>query len=45
MIHEDNKKQQPEVQDFAIENFLGSEKKQPAQEQQAVTHRNDFTAP
>jgi hypothetical protein len=45
MIHEDNKKQQPEVQDFSIENFLGSEKKKSAQEQQAVTHRDDFTAP
>jgi len=41
MIHEDNKKQQPEGQDFSLENFLGYEKKQPAQEQ----HRDDFTAP
>jgi|SRR5690554_6284495 len=41
MIHEDNKKQQPESQDFSLENFLGYEKKQPAQEQ----HRDDLTKP
>ncbi len=41
MIHEENKTQQPEAQDFSLENFLGYEKKQPAQEQ----HRDDFTAP
>lgn len=41
MIHEDDKKQQPEVQDFSLENFLGYEKKQPVQEQ----HRDDLTAP
>ncbi|HCZ8394155.1 TPA: DUF3408 domain-containing protein [Elizabethkingia anophelis] len=41
MIHEEDKKQQPEAQDFSLENFLGGEKKQPVQEQ----HRDDFTAP
>lgn len=40
MLHEDNKKQQPEAQDFSLENFLGYEKKQPAQEH----HRDDLTA-
>lgn len=40
MIHEEDKKQQPETQDFSLENFLGYEKKQPAQEQ----HRDDLTA-
>lgn len=28
MIHEENKKQQPEAQDFSLENFIGTEKKQ-----------------
>jgi hypothetical protein len=41
MIHEDNKKQQPEGQDFSLENFLGYEKKQLVQEQ----HLDDFTTP
>lgn len=41
MIHEDNKKQQSEMQDFSLENFIGYEKKQPVQEQ----HRDDLTAP
>ena len=45
MINEDDKKQQPEVQDFSIENFLGDEKKQPSAEQQAVRHQDDFTKP
>ena len=45
MIHEDNKKQQPEVQDFSIENFLTDKKKQSSTEQQAVTHREDFAKP
>jgi len=40
MIHEDDKKQQPEAQDFSLENFLGYEKKQPAEKQ----HRDDLTA-
>ncbi|MCC2598514.1 MULTISPECIES: DUF3408 domain-containing protein [Bacteroidota] len=43
MIHEDDKKQQSEVQDFSLENFIGYEKKQPVQEQQAVTNRDNFT--
>jgi len=42
MIQEDDKKQQPEVQDF-MEMIVGSDKKNPQQEQQAVTHRDDFT--
>ena len=45
MINEDDKKQQPEVQDFSIENFVGDEKKQPSTEQQAVRHQDDFTKP
>jgi hypothetical protein len=45
MINEDDKKQQPEVQDFSIENFLGDEKKQPSTKQQAVRHQDDFTKP
>ena len=40
MIHEENKKQQPEAQDFSLENFIGTEKKQAVQEQQTVTHRD-----
>jgi|SRR5690606_16449966 len=40
MIHEDDKKQQSEVQDFSLENFLGYDKKQ-----QAVTNRDDLNAP
>ncbi len=39
MIHEENKKQQSEAQDFSLENFLGGEKKQPTETQQ------DDTAP
>lgn len=42
MIHEENKKQQLEEQDF-MEMIIGSDKKNPQQEQQAVTHRDDFT--
>lgn len=42
MIHEENKNQKPEKEDFSIENFLTDEKKQPLTEQQAVTHREDF---
>jgi hypothetical protein len=45
MIHEENKNQQPEKEDFSIENFLTDEKKQPLTEQQAVTHRADFAKP
>ncbi|KQS45706.1 MAG: DUF3408 domain-containing protein [Flavobacteriaceae bacterium] len=45
MIHEENKNQQPEKEDFSIENFLTDEKKQPLTEQQAVTHREDFAKP
>lgn len=44
MIHEEDKKQQPEEQDF-MEMIIGSDKKNPQQEQQAVTHQDDFTAP
>ncbi|RBI91754.1 conjugal transfer protein TraB [Elizabethkingia miricola] len=43
MIHEENKKQQPEEHDF-MEMIIGSDKKNPQQEQQTVTHRDDFTA-
>ncbi|WP_313386708.1 DUF3408 domain-containing protein [Chishuiella sp.] len=45
MIHEENKKQQPEKEDFSIENFLTDEKKQPLIEQQEATHRKDFAKP
>ena len=45
MIHEENKNQQPEKEDFSIENFLTDEKKQPLTEQQTVTHREDFAKP
>ena len=45
MIHEENKNQQPEKEDFSIENFLTDEKKQSFTEQQAVTHRADFAKP
>lgn len=34
MIHEENKNQQPEKEDFSIENFLTDEKKQSFTEQQ-----------
>lgn len=40
MIHEENKNQQPEKEDFFIENFLTDEKKQ-----QGITHREDFAKP
>lgn len=42
MIHENDKKQQPEEQDF-IEMIVGNDKKNTQQEQQAVTHQDDFT--
>ena len=45
MVHEENKNQQPEKEDFSIENFLTDEKKQPFTEQQVVTHREDFAKP
>lgn len=45
MIHEENKNQQPEKEDFSLENFLTEEKKKPLMEQQGVTHRKDFTKP
>lgn len=44
MINKDEK-QQPEVRDFSIENFLGDEKKQSSTEQQVVRHKVDFTKP
>lgn len=43
MIHEENKKQQPQEQDF-MKMIIGNDKKNPQQEQQTVTHRDDFTA-
>jgi len=45
MIHEENKNQQPEKENFSIENFLTDEKKQPLVEQKEVTHRKDFAKP
>ena len=45
MIHEENKNQQPETEDFFIENFITDEKKQPSTGQQAVKHREDFAKP
>ncbi|MEG0916013.1 MAG: DUF3408 domain-containing protein [Erysipelotrichaceae bacterium] len=45
MIHEENKNQQPEKEDFFLENFLDGEKKQPLTQQQEVTHRKDFAKP
>lgn len=44
MIHEENKKQESEEQDF-MEMIIGNDKKNPQQEQQAVTHREDFAKP
>lgn len=41
----ENEKQQPEVQDFSIENFLGDEKKPPSTEQRVEKHKVDFTKP
>lgn len=45
MIHEENKNQQPEKEDFSIENFLTDEKKQPLMKQQGATNRKDFAKP
>ena len=42
MIHKENKKQPSEERDF-MEMIIGNEKKNPQQEQQTVTHRDDFT--
>lgn len=39
----ENEKQQPELQDFSIENFFGDEKKQPSTEQRVERHKVDFT--
>ena len=44
MIHEEDKKQQPEEQDF-MEMIIGYDKKNPQQEKQTVTHRDDFAKP
>src|SRR5690554_1226018 len=44
MIDEENKNQPSETQDFSLENFLGGEKKQPAQEQNTIPHSDDLTA-
>lgn len=43
MIHEENKKQQSEAQDFSLENFLGGEKKQPTETQQDDTRNGRKT--
>lgn len=45
MIHEENKKQNPETEDFSIEDFIGTNREKPVQEQQAVTHVGDFSKP
>lgn len=44
MIHEKDKKPQSEEQDF-MEMIIGSDKKNPQQEQHAATHQVDFTKP
>ncbi|WP_243389299.1 DUF3408 domain-containing protein [Avrilella dinanensis] len=44
MIHEENKKQQSEEQDF-MEMIIGNDKKNSQQEQQTITHQVDFTKP
>ena len=41
MIHEENKKQQAETDDF-IENFLTDERKKPVQEQPTETQQDEF---
>lgn len=43
MIHEENKNQQPEIENFSIENFLTDEKKEPEQEQNTLLHSDDLT--
>lgn len=45
MIHEEDKKQQPEAQDFSLENFLGGEKKPPVQEQPTETQQDGSAKP
>lgn len=45
MIHEENKKQQPEAQDFSIEKFIGDEKKQSVQEQPTETQQDGSAKP
>jgi len=44
MIHEENKNQQPEKEDF-MEMIIGNDKKNPQQEKQTVTNRDDFAKP
>lgn len=44
MIHEEDKKQQPEEQDF-MEMIIGNDKKNPQQEKQTVINRDDFAKP
>src|SRR5690606_41430400 len=43
MIHEENKNQQPETENFSIENFLTDEKKKTEQEQNTLPHSDDLT--
>lgn len=45
MIHEENKNQQSETEEFSVENFLSDEKKQPSGEQKVISHRDDFAKP
>ena len=45
MIHEENKNQQSETEEFSVENFLSDEKKQPSGEQKVIPHRDDFAKP
>ena len=45
MVHEEDKNQQPETENFSIENFITDEKKQPSTGQQAAKHREDFAKP
>ncbi|TJZ60069.1 DUF3408 domain-containing protein [Sphingobacterium olei] len=44
MIHEENKNQQPEKEDF-MEMIIGNDKKNPQQEKQTLTNRDDFAKP
>ncbi|MBL7881278.1 MULTISPECIES: DUF3408 domain-containing protein [Elizabethkingia] len=44
MIHEEDKKQQPEEQDF-MEMIIGNDEKNPQQEKQTVINRDDFAKP
>jgi len=46
MIHEENKKQQDQTENFSMDNFLSDESKKPVQkQQQTVKHRGDFSKP